>query len=80
VISLSLESLPRPISTAIRSDMGIVTVRNEGRMNKTILTTVRTLTPLLTIRSVICRIFPMSRTKVKTRIVIRKGRVISFRM
>jgi hypothetical protein len=53
------------IRMAIKSAIGIVNSIKEGKRKKISLVIEKTLIPLLIIKSMICRIFPMSRTKVR---------------
>jgi hypothetical protein len=73
LISLSADSLPNPIRIDIRSDMGMVNIRNDGVNKRKSFDMSMKLTPLLTIKSINWRIFPMRRTKVKTKIIMKKG-------
>jgi hypothetical protein len=80
VISLSPDSLPNPIKIDIRSDMGMVRIRNDGVNKRKSFEMSMKLTPLLTIKSINWRIFPIRRTKVKTKMIRKNGYEISFRM
>jgi hypothetical protein len=78
VISLSEESLPIAIKIAIKRAMGIVNNRKEGKRKITSLAMEKMLIPLLTIKSMIWRIFPISKTKVRTNKIMMNGNAISF--
>jgi hypothetical protein len=62
----------------IKRAMGIVKSMKEGNRKIIILAMEKTLTPLLMNKSIICRIFPMSRTKVSTNRIIKKEDAISL--
>jgi hypothetical protein len=73
VISLSPDNLPKPISIDISSDMGMVNIKKDGVNKRNRFDISMKLTPLLTIKSINWRIFPISRTKVKTKTIMRNG-------
>jgi hypothetical protein len=80
VSSLSLENLPSPIRMDISKDMGIVKVSSEGIKKKISFDMSKKLTPLLTMRSMSWRIFPIKRTKVRMKRIMKKGSAISRNM
>jgi hypothetical protein len=80
VISLSLDNLPNPIRIDIRSETGMVRIKKDGVNKRKSLDISMKLTPLLTIKSMSWRIFPIRRTKVNTKIMMKKGYDISFRI
>ena len=66
------------IKMAIKRAIGIVNSMKEGNRKTMILAMEKTLTPLLMTRSIICIIFPINRTKVRTNKIIIKGKAISL--
>jgi hypothetical protein len=80
VISLSLDNLPNPIRIDIRNETGMVNIKKDGVNKRNSLDISIKLTPLLTIKSMSWRIFPIRRTKVNTKMMMKKGYDISFRM
>jgi hypothetical protein len=62
----------------IKRAIGMVNSIKEGKRKKIILAMVKTLIPLLIIKSMICRIFPMSRTKVRINKIMIKEEAISL--
>lgn len=77
---MSEDNLPTAINMAIKRAMGMVNSMKEGIRKIIIFTIEKKLTPLLITRSIICRIFPISRTKVRTNKIMRKGKAISLNM
>jgi len=65
---------------AIKRAIGIVKTIKEGRRKTMIFAITRTPIPLLTIKSMIWSIFPISRTNVRTNRMIKKGKVISLKI
>jgi hypothetical protein len=65
---------------AIKRAIGMVNSSKEGKRKKISLAIVKALIPLLIIKSMICRIFPMSRTKVRINKMIIKEEEISFKI
>jgi hypothetical protein len=63
---------------AIKRAIGMVNSIKEGKRKNIILAIIKTLIPLLIIKSVICRIFPMSRTKVRINKMMIKEEAISL--
>ena len=80
VISLSPDSRPSPIRIETSRDMGMVNMRKEGISSRTNFMISRKPTPLLTKRSMSCRILPISRTNVRMKRTMTKGSAISRRM
>jgi len=80
VISLSLDNLPNPIRIDISSEMGMVNIKKDGVNKRKSFDMSKKLIPLLTIRSISWRIFPMSRTNVKTKMMMKNGYDTSRRM
>ena len=80
VISLSADNRPTPISMAIRSDIGTVISKKGGMRYNTSREMSITPTPLLIIRSINCRILPMSKTNVRINRLIMNGKHISLKM
>ena len=78
VISLSAENLPSAMSIETKKAIGIVNISIEGKRKIISLAIVKMLIPLLKTKSMIWRIFPISRTKVKTNKMIIKGKAISL--
>jgi hypothetical protein len=68
------------IKMAIRRAMGIVNSMNEGRRKMISLATMKMLIPLLTIKSMIWRILPMSNVKVSMNKMMMKGKAISLKI
>jgi len=68
------------IKMAIKRAIGIVKTIKEGRRKIMIFVMTRTPIPLLTIKSMIWSIFPISRTNVRTNRMIKKGKVISLKI
>jgi hypothetical protein len=62
----------------IKRAIGMVNSMKEGKRKKIILAMVKTLIPLLIIKSMICRIFPMSRTKVRINKIMIKEETTSL--
>jgi hypothetical protein len=62
-----------PINIDTRRDIGIVNIKNEGNSRRNSLRMSKKLTPLLTIKSISWRSFPMMRTKVRTKRIIKNG-------
>jgi hypothetical protein len=63
---------------AIKRAIGMVNSIKEGKRKKISLAIVKALIPLLIIKSMICRIFPMSRTKVRINKMMIKEEAISL--
>jgi hypothetical protein len=63
---------------AIKRAIGMVNSIKEGKRKKISLVITKTLMPLLIIKSMICNIFPMSRTKVRINKIMMKEEVISL--
>ena len=78
VISLSADNLPMAMRMAIKRAIGMVNNMKEGKRKKIIFNMEKTLMPLLITKSIICRIFPMSRTKVRINKIMMKEEVISL--
>ena len=78
VISLSAESRPMAMRMAIKRAIGMVNSIKEGKRKKISLAIAKTLIPLLIIKSMICNIFPMSRTKVRINKMMTKEKAISL--
>jgi len=68
------------MSMAINSDMGMVNVNKEGSKNKMTLMIEKKLIPLLTYKSIICRMLPMIKTKVSTNKIMKKRDDVSLNM
>jgi hypothetical protein len=68
------------IRMAIKRAIGMVNSIKEGKRKKISLAIVKALIPLLIIKSMICRIFPMSRTKVKINKMMMKEEEISLKI
>jgi len=79
VISQSLESLLYAIRTAIRNEMGMIYMRNEGKTNIINFMTVKIPTPWLTINSISLRTLLKRDVIVKMTIVRIKGTAISLK-
>jgi hypothetical protein len=80
VISLSEDNLPMAIRIDIKSAIGMVNNIKEGNKKIKILAIEKKLTSLLINKSMICRIFPISKTKVRTNKIITKGNAISLKI
>jgi hypothetical protein len=62
----------------IKREIGIVNSMKEGKRKKISLAIAKTLMPLLITKSMICNIFPMSRTKVRINKMMIKEEAISL--
>jgi 16S rRNA A1518/A1519 N6-dimethyltransferase RsmA/KsgA/DIM1 with predicted DNA glycosylase/AP lyase activity len=78
VISLSAENRPMAMRMDIKREIGIVNSMKEGKRKKISLAIAKTLMPLLITKSMICNIFPMSRTKVRINKMMIKEEAISL--
>ena len=78
VISLSAENRPMAMRMDIKREIGIVNSIKEGKRKKISLAIAKTLMPLLITKSMICNIFPMSRTKVRINKMMIKEEAISL--
>src|SRR3990172_574617 len=80
VISLSLESLLNVIRTAMRNDIGMMYIRNDGMMNIINFMTIASPTPWLITSSTSLSVLLKSDVMASTAITIKKGTAISLNM
>ena len=80
VISLSLESLLNVIRTAMRNDIGMMYIRNDGMMNIINFMTIASPTPWLITSSTSLSVLLKSDVMASTAITIKKGAAISLNM
>ena len=77
---MSADNRPMEISMEIRKDIGIVNIKSEGKRKKMSFKIEIKLIPLLTYKSIICRILPIIRTKVNTNKIMKNKKDVSLNM